>query len=366
MPEAATKADVPGIASPIPSFREILPARLRRLAPKGFLAEIPRRSLGRRKKPAKLPPTFTSLDLSYSPNDENEVVNYHAPSSPCPEFTLPEDCPDTPLLVEDYPDTPLLEEDSDISIFDPTELRNLFEITNELSIDPPLENFSSPAQVVPLISAEDHPPLTHDERTDFYNLINGSIHSSGEHGERSGTYSAFMEEQSRHYFDRLARSTSSIRKRANNSRPVTGPVSGEVDFQKWLAASTRDSFRPYVETDMTYIHDHRTWVSDIGGDDDVDVDSLILTYLGPAVADIEDDLISPLASGPNSLFEPRPFQDEEGCSSRATTRSTDNSNIRTLPSRGLNISQHDHFPPSRSMPHIIRSRTRTNSAGGGI
>lgn len=269
----------------------------------------------------------------------------------------------------------MLDEHSDISIFDPTsELRHLYEITNDLSIDSPLENCLL-GHVDPLSSIEDHRTLTQDERNEFYNLINGSIAKSGGIGERSGTYSAYMEEQSRHYFDRLAYNTTSGYTGVDHSRPVAEPLGGEVDFQKWLAIYARqDSFKPahpYGEIDMTHIHDHRTWVStDIAAMDGVD--SLIHNYLGPAVTDIDDarehaSTKNALTSRPNPRFEPRPFRDQaiEEDSSRATASFLGNANTRTLQSRGFS-GPHDRFASVRPISYTLPGRSRTNSAGGGI
>lgn len=351
----------------IPStFPGILPAKpVRRLAPAKIPVVKSRRYLRLSKKRVTgLSPSFSSPDMSHSLADD-EDSNYDAPGSPCPEFTLP----------EEYPDTPLLDEHSEISIFDPTsELRHLYEIANDLSIDSPVENCLL-GHADPLLSIEDHRPLTQDERNEFYNLINGSIAKSGGIGERSGTYSAYMEEQSRHYFDRLAYNTTSGYTRVNNFQPVTEPLGGEVDFQKWLAVSARqDSLKPAHlcgEIDMTHIHDHRTRVpADLAARDDVD--SLVRNYLGPAVTDLHNaqehaSNKNALTSRPKPLFEIRPFQDQaiEGDSSRATASSIGSANTRTLQSRVFS-GPYDRFTSVRPISYTIPSRSRTNSAGGGI
>lgn len=114
-------------------------------------------------------------------------------NSPLPDFTFPEEFPDTPLLDDDpMSDSP----SEDLLELQYPEYHGLW---CDFSIDLPLNR----GELDSIMSVDEHRPLTQEERIEFYNLIDKSISPPNGVEECSGTYSAYMKERSRSYFDRL-------------------------------------------------------------------------------------------------------------------------------------------------------------------
>jgi hypothetical protein len=126
-------------------------------------------------------------------NNDGQGQIFELPVSPVPDFTLPEEYPDTPILVDDtcdlMPDSP----SENLSDFlEPG-------LWYDYSIDLPWEQGGPD----PIMSVNEHRSLTEQERIEFYNLIDKNLSSPNGIEESSGTYSAYMKERSHFYFDRL-------------------------------------------------------------------------------------------------------------------------------------------------------------------
>ena len=111
--------------------------------------------------------------------------------SPCPEFTLPCDLSDS-ATSEDMT--------FDFEPFSPFEpevysLTGCEMLTNEF-----LPTYDS--EVDRLMAVDEHRPLTQEERTGLYDLINGALPGSINIGESDSTYGAYMKARSHRSIDR--------------------------------------------------------------------------------------------------------------------------------------------------------------------
>jgi hypothetical protein len=173
---------------------------------------------------------------SHAEDDNNQRHSSNSPVCHLPDFTFPEEFPDTPLLDEDT---------CDPASDSPSELLPDFpdlDLWYDYSIDFPLEE----GKLDPIMSVDEHRFLTEKERIEFYNLIDQSISPPNGVEECSGTYSAYMKERSRFYFDRLFSKDSQGQSKLyhpnqEDRRLVISP--GEAsDFRKWVSSSASQHF----------------------------------------------------------------------------------------------------------------------------
>ena len=175
---------------------------------------------------------------SLTPNkdDNNHHGGSDLPASPLPDFTLPEEFPDTPLLEDDTWDRMSDSPSEHLPGFPDLDL------WYDYNIDLPAES----GEPDPTISVHQHQPLTEAERKEFYNLIDQSISPPNGVKECSGTYGAYMKERSRFYFDRLFSKGSRGQSKLyhpdlENRRPDITPREAG-DFRKWLSNSASQPF----------------------------------------------------------------------------------------------------------------------------
>lgn len=136
-------------------------------------------------KPETLPPSSLDETRTASP-----VVDEKR-DSPCPEFTLPCDLSDS-ATSEDMP--------FDFEAISPFEPEVYSSTGCEMLTNEFLPTYDS--EVDRLMAVDEHRPLTQEERTGLYNLINGALPGSINTGESAGTYSAYMKARSHRLIDR--------------------------------------------------------------------------------------------------------------------------------------------------------------------
>ncbi|KAG5639555.1 hypothetical protein H0H81_012226 [Sphagnurus paluster] len=148
--------------------------------------------------------------------------------SPCPEFALLDEKFDS-HSQNVYP--PNYHPSSEFYL-------NLYDVAAEANLTITQDDY----QHGTFSSIEEDRPLSEEERSELYNLINNNIGVFGGIEECAGTYAVYMKEQSRLYFDRISFKT-------NYGRKIFRATQGElcsstsamgddlhVDFQKWLAS----------------------------------------------------------------------------------------------------------------------------------
>ncbi|KAG5647664.1 hypothetical protein DXG03_008387 [Asterophora parasitica] len=151
--------------------------------------------------------------------------------SPCPEFTLFDD---SLKFQSEEPDFPVFHPSPDllIDIYD-----------TEVTLRMPLGDNQGDS----LSTVEQHRSLTQLERLELYNLINNNIGTSSGIEECAGTYSAYMKERSRHYFDRISFKASyggriyrAYPDELRSSTKAIGDDVAQVDFKKWLSSPDKE------------------------------------------------------------------------------------------------------------------------------
>lgn len=177
------------------------------------------------------------LPSSGAEDENNRHQSYNPPVSPVPDFTFPEEIPDTPMLDEDPMSDSLSEHLPDFPDLDLD-----LDLWNDYGVYLPSER----GEMDPVVSVDEHRSLTEEERIEFYNLIDKSISPPNGVEQCSGTYSAYMKERSRFYSDRLFSKNSQGQSNLyqpdmENRQPDITP--GEAgDFRKWLSNSASQHF----------------------------------------------------------------------------------------------------------------------------
>jgi hypothetical protein len=172
-----------------------------------------------------LPPSSSDESRTASP-----VVDEQR-DSPCPEFTLPCDLSDS-ATSEDMT--------FDFDAFSPSEpevysLTGCEMLTNEFLL-------TCDSEVDRLMAVDEHRPLTQEERTGLYDLINGALPGYVNIGESAGTYSAYMKARSHRSIDRHL-GTTAFPRNLKSTRPET------TDFY----ANVPEIDVGWVSTDVGYI-----------------------------------------------------------------------------------------------------------------
>jgi hypothetical protein len=235
----------------------------KRLASAKILAGIVCRRINSRSQIVHKTPKRSSFSEVHSPSPaaEDDSNQTDLAVSPLPDFTLPEEFPDTPLLDEDTWD-PMSDSPSEHLPGFPD-----LDLWYDYSIDLPLER----GELDPIMSVNENRSLTEEERMEFYNLIDKSISPPNGVEECSGTYGAYMKERSRFYFDRLFSKGSQGQSKLYHSnlenRGADTSPRETGDFRKWLSnVASQHSVRAVaqVQTDdntdlavSNHFRDHR-------------------------------------------------------------------------------------------------------------
>ena len=169
----------------------------------------------------------SGIDASSSGTDSDEYT--------CPKFTitteLSDGLPEKSNTISDF-----LQSSPD------TFGSEFFSSPIETSTFPDLETSACGANVDMLMTVEEHRPLTQEERTELYNLIDNSMPQAYGIEESSGTYNFYMNERSHSYFDPLLPTNRQVRTaklgfRGNkmSKSPTYEPSTDYLDVQKWLS-----------------------------------------------------------------------------------------------------------------------------------
>lgn len=138
-----------------------------------------------------------------------------------------------------------------------------FLVLCDVPASPKTEFPLSDYQPKPPTIIEEHRALTQQERHELYNFINDSIGISSGIMEQAGTYTAYMKERTRTYFDRIGSSaycTTKLFQEAHSGLLSGSNVSADedIDFGDWLSdyihepdenyrADSYEEFKPFKE-----------------------------------------------------------------------------------------------------------------------
>jgi len=316
-----------------------------------------------------------------SPGKDDRQFQGDSPISPPPDFTLPEEFPDTPLLDEDTYD--LVSDSPSEHLSDLPDL----DLWHDYSIDLPLETGGPD----PIMSIDEHRSLTKEERIAFYNLIDKNISPPNGVEECSGTYGAYMEEQTRSYYDRLFSKVSHGQSKLYHPTQEDDRPDTCGDFRKWLSNSaSQDLVRavPRFQCDkqpavFTRLRNHHpqalgglqystlrphslglsTSVSGVLEQETNENYPDLRTVSSPSQR-ISFSSCRPMFRHPASqvkpaLLVPVTFEDVAHCSS---AKSTDNNRAKRDDASRCKLVPLKHGSP-RSMPHHVSTHSRTVSAG---
>lgn len=192
-----------------------------------------------RRRPPPTPATIPnapqrSLILA-SPVQINNSIS--RPSTPCPEFTLP----------DEHSDASSIDDPSEAFDPSPESLVEFYDFPFEFH-DMDSGDFFDPKQPQQpdlLTSIDEYRTLTLAERTELYDIVNNNIDPARGIQESTGTYKMHMMERSRLYFHRLfykKRKTSREHKMLDldSARPTSDqpPATDDVNFRKWLSVTS--------------------------------------------------------------------------------------------------------------------------------
>ncbi|KAG6811569.1 hypothetical protein H0H92_006818 [Tricholoma furcatifolium] len=289
-------------------------------------------------------------------------------SSPCPVFTPLENVLDTSVGELDFT---LPEPEFTLDLGDAADLANL-------------NNYQSNSPVI----LEDRRPLTQTERQELYNFINDNIGPSYGTIERVGTYRAYMNERTVHYFNRVPLGAT-YTTRAYHAAYDPGLTPGfmvqdeEVDFRKWLSGCDEQSASD-LESRVGLDQPSKETIS---------YDNGRISGHFPSPSSIEDVVMqragdSITNSSINNILDHLHFDYSDNLRRSQTvfseTPTKHSTQVRATPCNhprthknsvgSLQISLSDAFSQSPSHQNINRRflhisnpvRTRTTSAGGGI
>lgn len=212
--------------------------------PTKYQDKRPRRRVFITKPKTDLTDVEDAFDLPIEPNP---VSAEELPeSSPCPRYTLPDECLTSPSSTEFMPE----------EVYPANDMEHFADFSNsDLS---PWDDQSNL-----LLSVDEHRLLTHEERSELYHLIDRSIPPATGIQESAGSYMRHMKERFGLYHEHLQFTMQKGRREPDNrallargqkraslqlnlvAKPLTSfgvsePLIDTVEFDKWVSGCNTD------------------------------------------------------------------------------------------------------------------------------